>query len=635
MAMAADGAARAWLARCGLEGRYYPNADWAGTPVVATLEPRPSSAILNRRFPQLPRPFSAEWDGQIWLDRAGSRSFSLVVGGRAWLEVDGRSVLHATATGGLRQYSPTLRLEAGPHRLRLRYAPLGEDPRLDLAWQDGDGRPRPVPRQALSPITLSGDRLAGRRLAGGIALMARPLWVGGLAILLAALLGGATIARFAAALLVILGAFVLTGAPTLLWPELEVQRGRLLVALALYGVLAWLLLRALPALRRAGWRSAALGAVSLLIAVGAGEILLRTFRPDDVLPRFRWVASAKYHHINPPRSRMFAGRVGNAAIIVETNEDGLRTPYSPQSFRQHRVRVLVLGDSFAFGPGVAGEQTFPAQLERQLAQRGGPGDVAVLNAGVIGYSPYLEKLLFADLAERYRPTLVLLLLDATDIGDDDIYARLARPGEGGPSFEAQGEARLAYRGAVYELLRPGLRWTGECLAYPWALAGEALELLQGAGRSGFDYYVLPIEVEGQLDNRFFHYRHPLDVTRPFFEATLENVRAIAQRARASQARFALLVPPRYHHWSQREAPQNWERGGIYATDEPFQFEYFRFFRERRDALGFPVHDLLPAFQATDQFPLVFPNDPHWNEAGHAFVARTVADYLVTEGLLEP
>jgi hypothetical protein len=634
-----DAVVRRGLAGSGLEGRYYANPGWEGTPVLAALEPRPSTAVLKSRLPRLPRPFSAEWDGQLWVDRSQSRSFSLVTGGSAWLSVDGRLVLHAVATGGLRQFSAPVPLEPGSHRLQLRYVPLGlGDDRLDLAWQEGDGRPRPLPRHALSPPAAA---QGGSRVLGGVARIARPLWVaGGLllaAFLLARLVPGGRppaerVLLASGSVLLAAVAFLLAGGPALLWPELEVDTKRAVLALALYALLPWALLASRSALRGGGWRNALLGAVSLLIAAGAGEVLLRVLRPDESRLRFRWIASAKYHHINPPSLRMFAGRVGGAPILVETNEDGLRTSHSRQSFRRHAVRILVLGDSFAFGPGVPGEQTFPAELERVLRARPGGDDVAVLNAAVIGYSPYLEKLLFADLVEHYRPTLVLLLLDATDIGDDDVYRRLARPGPGPPTFEAQGETRLAYRGALYELLRPLIQWGKDALVYPWALASDALELSQGAGRGGFNYYVLPIEVAGGLDNRFFIYRHPLAATRPFFEATLGNVRETAKRAREARAGFALLVSPRYHHWSEREAPDNWERGS-YGNREPYQYEYFRFFEESRPGLDFAVHDLLPAFRSTEQFPLVFPNDPHWNAKGHAFVAQTVADYLVREGFV--
>lgn len=45
-------------------------------------------------------------------------------------------------------------------------------------------------------------------------------------------------------------------------------------------------------------------------------------------------------------------------------------------------RVLAFGDSLTAGPGLAAEDTLPAQLKRQLAARG--LDVEVINAGVSG-----------------------------------------------------------------------------------------------------------------------------------------------------------------------------------------------------------------------------------------------------------
>jgi hypothetical protein len=66
-------------------------------------------------------------------------------------------------------------------------------------------------------------------------------------------------------------------------------------------------------------------------------------------------------------------------------------------------------------------------------------------------------------------------------------------------------------------------------------------------------------------------------------------------------------------------------------DEPYQYEYFRFFEQRRSTAPFEIIDLLPAFQASQEYPLVFRDDPHWNEAGHAFVARMLVDRLIESG----
>ena len=74
-------------------------------------------------------------------------------------------------------------------------------------------------------------------------------------------------------------------------------------------------------------------------------------------------------------------------------------------------------------------------------------------------------------------------------------------------------------------------------------------------------------------------------------------------------------------------------GGISKRLEPFQFEMFRFYEEASHSAPFRIHSLLPAFAATDQFPLVFKDDPHLNVAGNEFLAESVADYLIAAELV--
>jgi lysophospholipase L1-like esterase len=354
------------------------------------------------------------------------------------------------------------------------------------------------------------------------------------------------------------------------------------------------------------------------------EVALRWLRPFESLCRFRWLASERYHHVNPPGRRMFSGYVEGTPVVVETNEDGLRTGYSRRAFLAHGVRIALLGDSFTFGTGVNAADAFPARLERRLRARPGSADAAVLNAGVISYSPFLERRAFDDVVRAYRPTLVLLFLDVTDIGDDFIYARKAGGADG--RFPLEGSASLDCHGAVHQLAQPFLTWLGAQLAYP-------VRLLAGrpAPPAG-DYYLDPVLFQGREENRYFIYRHPLEQTAPFFQATLANVQAIAASARRAGAPFVLVVAPRYHHWNSAECPQNWERGA-YRGDEPYQYEYFRFFAAAAPTAGFPVFDLLPAFRSTKEFPLVFRNDPHWNPRGHEFVAARLEEYLVARALV--
>ncbi|HET7426644.1 MAG TPA: hypothetical protein VFJ50_06360 [Gemmatimonadales bacterium] len=50
-------------------------------------------------------------------------------------------------------------------------------------------------------------------------------------------------------------------------------------------------------------------------------------------------------------------------------------------------------------------------------------------------------------------------------------------------------------------------------------------------------------------------------------------------------------------------------------------------------MKYPVFSLLPAFKATREFPLVFREDPHWNERGNAFAARVLVDHLLEAGII--
>lgn len=74
-----------------------------------------------------------------------------------------------------------------------------------------------------------------------------------------------------------------------------------------------------------------------------------------------------------------------------------------------RRRLLLLGDSFAFGWGVAEGEAIGARVEELL-----PG-WQVLNAGVSGYGTGQERLLLARWLERVQPDAVAVLFCANDL----------------------------------------------------------------------------------------------------------------------------------------------------------------------------------------------------------------------------
>lgn len=371
-------------------------------------------------------------------------------------------------------------------------------------------------------------------------------------------------------------------------------------------------------------RYVALIAAGALLGLAILEVAARVIPIYPALRPLRGVFSPAYHHVYPPNILMYQGVFEGVRVLVSTNEDGMRSPYSRADFARHAPRVAALGDSLTFGFGVRGEAAWPARLEARLRERLGSG-TAVLNAAMVSGSPLLARLRYEGIVAAYRPDLVLYLLDASDIGDDLQYAREARASDAGLVFESAGPRprSLPVHVAVKQLASP----LGPALLYPL----RRLFVLPPERRYRYDDFGL--RIGGQVENnRFFIYRHPLEQTRPYFEATLGHLRELGAAVRRSGARFAVFVAPRFHHWDPEECPDNWE-WRYYRPNEPYQYEYLRYFESASERVGFPIRSLLPDFRAPHEAPLVFRSDPHWNERGHALVAAAVERHLLEDGLL--
>jgi lysophospholipase L1-like esterase len=96
----------------------------------------------------------------------------------------------------------------------------------------------------------------------------------------------------------------------------------------------------------------------------------------------------------------------NGESVATINALGMRgdMPVTPKP--AGTPRVLVLGDSTFFGHGVNDADTFPAQLQRVLGERGHP--VEVLNAAVPGYSSEQSRVQLEELGWSLEPDLLII-----------------------------------------------------------------------------------------------------------------------------------------------------------------------------------------------------------------------------------
>lgn len=128
-----------------------------------------------------------------------------------------------------------------------------------------------------------------------------------------------------------------------------------------------------------------------------------------------------YHHSFYPYVSKRVGWGGHIYMLY-TNSLGFKDAeprkIEPESGER---RLLIIGDSFTEGLGVAWEQTFPGIMANQLSAQG----TEVLNAGVTTYLPYLYYLKVKYLIEEdgLKFDELLVMIDISDVQDEVEYAR--------------------------------------------------------------------------------------------------------------------------------------------------------------------------------------------------------------------
>jgi lysophospholipase L1-like esterase len=151
-------------------------------------------------------------------------------------------------------------------------------------------------------------------------------------------------------------------------------------------------------------------AVALAAAAGSlalGEIVVRALGVAPgfaAIPFGQYVTSADAELLWEPR----AGADG-------VNAAGLRGP--EPAAEKTRPRLLILGDSIAWGLDLTDDETISARLQARLAEAG--QQVEVLNGGVSGYNTVQAARRLELLAPRVDPDHVVLLVCVNDVDPID------------------------------------------------------------------------------------------------------------------------------------------------------------------------------------------------------------------------
>lgn len=339
----------------------------------------------------------------------------------------------------------------------------------------------------------------------------------------------------------------------------------------------------------------------------------------------------------------------NGGYIVDwrTNSDGFRGPELAEAPAR---RVLVYGDSNVQAIFSGFERTFPARLSTLLADRGVPG-VEVVNAGMIGSGPDQNLLRLQEDLPRYEPDVVIFHVFAdNDFGDllrnrlfelgrDGSLRRTPIAGNPGADYLEASQPSLWRRLLESTFINRAVVLMTES-PEPQPLPGEGytpmrlVQSLMERTRQEFENYRDGGPTRISLWRDHYDIDIAVDPDQQSARTKIRLMEAVLVEARrateAQGADFIVVIQPSIVDLTK----DNYYIG--YADLAPFA-GYRR--TNLVDAVSSICRENDIAF--VDLYPIFADNRPedlyfasannHWNDAGQALAAETLAAYLLDRG----
>jgi lysophospholipase L1-like esterase len=349
-------------------------------------------------------------------------------------------------------------------------------------------------------------------------------------------------------------------------------------------------------------------ALSSLVALLLAEMLVRWIAPRAVL-----LVDRGLYLDDPPRGYRlnpgFVGRITNRveySTEVRVNAEGLRGAAVAPG--RERPRVLVLGDSFAFGVGAGETETLPVRLAAHLAAETAPAEV--LNGGVPGYGVPDEASWYTAWGRRLDADLVVLLVFVGNDLQDAVPGRRASVIDGLLVIPGASPSTLGFwlyhHSELYVLLKT-------------SPAGDLARRLLGRPT--------PHErAQGAEEMSLYATGEPTETEQVGGAATARAVRELAA-AMPPPRLVAVLVPSLVSI-----DPKLWrETLAAYGLD-PSRHDPGRlagWFRALFEREGIPTLDLAPALAAAlaRGERVYYPLDRHLTPAGYDLAALEVARFV--------
>ena len=337
-------------------------------------------------------------------------------------------------------------------------------------------------------------------------------------------------------------------------------------------------------------------AVPFALAFGVAEVALRkaaakqTANQEPAVVDSRWLtveSSAELGWVFPADTSG-TYRSSGRHTPVATNAWGLRGPAVGDSMA---LRVLVLGDSYAFGWGLEDRDGFVRLLETGLRGQDPVQPVEFINGGIPGFSIYQQIRMLEFVQAR---TDIHAVVATISLANDPIDEKRIR------------------RYAPDRLEEFSYEWRDPASVAAKTIAASRLLTL--------------------LDQRTTHLQFSLvNTNRECRDLTEESLRNLAAACREADLPLVWVIVPR----TLEIRPGSFLKRSLNGATDRLR----RHFMALADELAVPVIDLKPVLaevQAREEAYL--PGDAHWNEAGHRAVSAAVLPVLsaaLSPGILSP
>ncbi|MCK4410032.1 MAG: SGNH/GDSL hydrolase family protein [Candidatus Eisenbacteria sp.] len=326
---------------------------------------------------------------------------------------------------------------------------------------------------------------------------------------------------------------------------------------------------------------------SLILAVGVIEVSLRLFAPLEFVGHVEFDRQLGWRGRPGIHSRF---RDGRSPVEVVQNAMGFRDLDRLQSKPEGTTRVLCVGDSFTWGWRVDQESIFTRVLEEQLLDEG--RRVEVINAGVNGYGTVQCLLYVSRKGFDLSPDVVIYQACYNDIADN-----------------AHGPLGAIWHRPLAKLDESSKPVITRCPVPP--LTVFELAKYHATRHSRFACFI---------KHRRDLYRSTRDGQRKKSEKKDDT--AVDEEFRL----FAALVARFREECAARgvrlavvaDFPLSLERRSFWVNECPEVEAHF-------------IHEYLVTQGELNGTPAFIPDDWHWTEAGHAWVAEYIHERVLPRG----